>query len=168
MLPKTVSAPNHLGKRLDPHLPTPKRAMPKCRGRQTKWVFPNIEWQPTVLEKNSGVKSEFTCILDHLQRRVNLHGWFSPVSQPWQQKTSMGWKSLLGEHLCIIYHRCDFIGLSLLLDFWGHLKQDVCVAFGNTLWLFQKKHRRWHCHPVVGDAEEIRLVQKYHVFQAFV
>ena len=49
-----------------------------------------------LLEKNTGVKSEFTCILDHLQRRVNLHGWFSPVSQPWQQKTSMGWKSLLG------------------------------------------------------------------------
>ena len=40
MLPKTVSAPNHLGKRLDP--PPPKRAMPKCRGLQFKRVFPNM------------------------------------------------------------------------------------------------------------------------------
>ena len=31
-------------------------------------IIINIEWQQTVL------KSEFTCNLDHLQHRVNLHG----------------------------------------------------------------------------------------------
>ena len=61
MLPKTVSVPNHLGKRLDPPSP-PKRAMPKWRGRQPIRVFPyfRVKLMYAILALDQAPKPEET------------------------------------------------------------------------------------------------------------
>ena len=50
----------------------------------------------------------------------------------------------------------------------GHLKQDICVTLGRVFWVIEEDHRCWHRHPIVGDAEELWLVEKYHVLQVLI